>query len=86
MTTAETTEKTLPRLKQRYRDEIKRLEAMELGLDGTLAPNLAGRSLQEVTPRAQGRNNKGDWKPKPLGPGGGGYDPKKMKGRGRKAG
>ena len=70
----------------RYRDEIKRLEAMELGLDGALAPNLAGRSLQEATPRAQGRNNKGDWKPKPLGPGGGGYDPKKMKGRGRKAG
>jgi excinuclease ABC subunit B len=70
----------------RYRDEIKRLEAMELGLDGGLAPNLAGRSLQEAKPRAQGRNNKGDWKPKPLGPGGGGYDPKKMKGRGRKAG
>jgi excinuclease ABC subunit B len=67
----------------RYRDEIKRLEAMELGLDGALAPNLAGRSLQEATPRASAKK---DWKPKPMGPGGGGYDPKKMKGRGRKAG
>ncbi len=56
----------------RLRDEIKRLESLELGLE----PNLAGRSLQEATPRA-------DWKPKPLGPGGGGYDPKKMR-RGRK--
>ncbi len=56
----------------RLRDEIKRLEALDLGLE----PNLAGRSLREATPKA-------DWKPKPLGPGGGGYDPKKMKG-GRK--
>ncbi|MCK8782943.1 excinuclease ABC subunit UvrB [Roseomonas sp. NAR14] len=55
----------------RLRDEIKRLEGLELGL----APNLAGRSLQEATPRA-------DWKPKPLGPGGGGYDPEKAKRRG----
>jgi excinuclease ABC subunit B len=56
----------------RLRDEIKRLEALDLGLE----PNLAGRSLREATPKA-------GWKPKPLGPGGGGYDPKKMKG-GRK--
>jgi excinuclease ABC subunit B len=70
----------------RYRDEIKRLEAMELGLDGALAPNMAWRSLQDATPRAQGRNTKKDWKPKPMGPGGGGYDPNKVKGRGRKAG
>ena len=56
----------------RLRDEIKRLEALDLGLE----PNLAGRSLQEAKPRA-------DWKPTPLGPGGGGYDPKKAKG-GRK--
>ncbi len=56
----------------RLRDEIKRLEALDLGLE----PNLAGRSLQEATPRA-------DWRPKPMGPGGGGYDPKKVKG-GRK--
>jgi excinuclease ABC subunit B len=52
----------------RLRDEIKRLEAMDLGL----APNLAGRSLREAAPRQ-------DWKPKPLGPGGGGYEPEKRK-------
>ncbi|MFL1462760.1 excinuclease ABC subunit UvrB [Roseococcus sp. DSY-14] len=62
----------------RLRDEIKRLEAMELGI---IAPNEAGRSLQEVTPRAP--TKKKDWKPKPLGPGGGGYEPK-GKGRGRR--
>ncbi len=56
----------------RLRDEIKRLESLDLGLE----PNLAGRSLQEATPRA-------DWRPRPMGPGGGGYDPKKGKG-GRK--
>ena len=54
----------------RLRDEIKRLEAMELGLD---APMPSGR---EARP-------KGDWKPKPLGPGGGGYDPEKKSARGR---
>jgi excinuclease ABC subunit B len=60
----------------RLRDELKRLEALELGLQ----PNLAGRSLQASSPR-----QKEDWKPKPLGPGGGGYDPKKGKGgRGRR--
>ncbi|GGJ38820.1 excinuclease ABC subunit UvrB [Neoroseomonas lacus] len=57
----------------RLRDEIKRLEALDLGLE----PNLAGRSLREATPKA-------DWKPKPMGPGGGGYDPKKLKGGARK--
>ncbi|TCH99552.1 excinuclease ABC subunit UvrB [Roseococcus sp. SYP-B2431] len=62
----------------RYRDEIKRLEALELGIPGeaALSPNQAGRSLREAVPKKE-------WKPKPLGPGGGGYDPKKMK-RGRK--
>jgi excinuclease ABC subunit B len=67
----------------RLRDEIKRLEAMDLGL----APNLAGRSLQEATPR-QAAKPKADWKPKPLGPGGGGYEPEKRKrgsGFGRRA-
>jgi excinuclease ABC subunit B len=60
----------------RLRDEIKRLESLELGLQ----PNLAGRPLQAEAPR-----KKEDWKPKPLGPGGGGYDPKKGKGgRGRR--
>jgi excinuclease ABC subunit B len=58
----------------RLRDEIKRLESLDLGL----SPNLAGRSLQEAKPKA-----KSDWKPKPMGPGGGGYDPSKGKGRGR---
>ena len=65
----------------RLRDEVKRLEAMDLGL----APNLAGRSLQEAAPRQAAP--KQDWKPKPLGPGGGGYDPEKRKrgGGGRRA-
>ncbi|WP_144185918.1 excinuclease ABC subunit UvrB [Elioraea rosea] len=50
----------------RLRDEIRRLEAKELGLD---APGMPRRQAEE-------------WKPKPMGPGGGGYDPKK-RGRGR---
>ncbi|NKC29998.1 excinuclease ABC subunit UvrB [Falsiroseomonas selenitidurans] len=75
----------------RLRDEIKRLEALELGL----LPNLAGRSLQDSAPRGgngQGTGKPGgrarqDWKPKPMGPGGGGYDPNKAKGgRGRRRG
>ncbi|MFN3450193.1 MAG: helicase-related protein, partial [Roseococcus sp.] len=61
----------------RLRDEIKRLEALDLGLPGAaLSPNAAGRSLREATPRK-------DWAPKPLGPGGGGYEPK-PRGRRRK--
>ena len=66
----------------RLRDEIKRMEALDLGLE----PNLAGRSLQESAPKAPARGPgraKADWKPKPLGPGGGGYDPEKRRG-GRK--
>jgi excinuclease ABC subunit B len=60
----------------RLRDEIKRLESLELGLQ----PNLAGRPLQASAPQ-----RKADWKPKPLGPGGGGHDPAKAKGgRGRR--
>ncbi|MFZ4406094.1 MAG: excinuclease ABC subunit UvrB [Paracraurococcus sp.] len=68
----------------RLRDEVKRLEAMDLGLE----PNLAGRSLQEAAPRsaaAKPGRPKQDWKPKPMGPGGGGYDPDKRGGRGRRA-
>ena len=53
----------------RLRDEIKRLEALELGLPAPPAP-------------AQLRTKK-DRTPEPLGPGGGGYDPAKMK-RGRR--
>jgi excinuclease ABC subunit B len=75
----------------RLRDEVKRLEGLELGL----GPNLAGRSLQEATPRGAGpaaagarrpttaSSRREDWKPKPLGPGGGGYDPEKRKGAAR---
>jgi excinuclease ABC subunit B len=55
----------------RLRDEIKRLESLELGLQ----PNLAGRPLQASSPRKAE-----EWKPKPMEPGGGGYDPKKGKG------
>jgi excinuclease ABC subunit B len=46
----------------RYRDEIKRLEALELGIPGAaaLSSNQAGRSLREAVPKK-------DWKPKPMG-------------------
>jgi excinuclease ABC subunit B len=47
----------------RLRDEIRRLEALELGLD----PKLAGRPLREAAPKA-------DWRPKPQGAGGGGRE------------
>ena len=72
----------------RLRDEIKRLENLELGLE----PNLAGRSMQEAMPRrgaesrpaARGGRGKAEgkkeWRPKPLGPGGGGYEPDKKRG------
>jgi excinuclease ABC subunit B len=55
----------------RLRDEIKRLEALDLGLP----PPPAASSIRP----------KRDRTPEPLGPGGGGYDPAKMKRRrGRK--
>ena len=70
----------------RLRDENKRLEALELGLGsgsgGSMAANEAGRSLRDSTPAKPGRGKKEAWKPKPMGPGGGGWDPKKMKKRG----
>jgi excinuclease ABC subunit B len=66
----------------RLRDEIKRLEKLELGLDSALEPNLAGRSMNPAAPK---RGGKADWKPKPLGPGGGGYDPEKKRGGRRRA-
>ncbi|EFH12010.1 excinuclease ABC subunit UvrB [Pseudoroseomonas cervicalis] len=75
----------------RLRDEIKRLENLELGLAAPggkaagLQPNLAGRSMQEAAPKRGGRA-KGEWKPKPLGPGGGGYDPEKKRGGRRRSG
>ncbi len=52
----------------RLRDEIRRLEAVELGVAAPPAPTRALSSKQDRTPR-------------PLGPGGGGYDPSKMRGR-----
>jgi excinuclease ABC subunit B len=55
----------------RLRDEIKRLEALELGLEPPPAPSQL--------------RMKRDRTPEPLGPGGGGYDPSKMK-RGKKRG
>jgi excinuclease ABC subunit B len=51
----------------RMRDEIKRLEALDLGLE---PPPVASASLR---PRK-------DRTPEPLGPGGGGYDPSKRRG------
>ncbi len=54
----------------RLRDEIKRLEALDLGLPPPLIA-------------AQPGNKKEDRTPEPLGPGGGGYDPAKVK-RGRR--
>ncbi len=50
----------------KLRDEIRRLEAHELGLDrpGVVAPRT----------RAQ------DWKPEPMGPGGGGWEPARKRG------
>ncbi len=54
----------------RIRDEIKRLEALDLGLP---APPAAS-----ATQRPGGRSKK-DWAPKPGGPGGGGYDPSKRR-------
>ena len=53
----------------RLRDEIKRLEALELGIE---PPPAAPRAVRDRTPE-------------PLGPGGGGYDPAKMK-KGRRRG
>src|SRR6202789_4477903 len=53
----------------RLRDEIKRLEALDLGL--------------EPPPRASANSRpKKDWIPAPGGPGGGGYDPGKRRGAG----
>jgi excinuclease ABC subunit B len=51
----------------RLRDEIRRLEALELGLE---PPPVASATLR---PRR-------DRTPEPLGPGGGGYDPSKRRG------
>ena len=54
----------------RLRDEIKRLEALELGL--------------EPPPSRSFSAQKRDRTPEPLGPGGGGYDPEKRRGGARR--
>ncbi len=53
----------------RLRDEIKRLEALDLGLEPPPAPSASMRPKKDRTPE-------------PMGPGGGGYDPTKRRGRG----
>ncbi|MBB2160380.1 excinuclease ABC subunit UvrB [Gluconacetobacter sacchari] len=66
----------------RLRDEIKRLEALDLGLDPVPAPvSTAGGAGS--TGRPQRRKGQG---PEPLGPGGGGYDPARGRGGGRRRG
>ncbi len=55
----------------RMRDEIKRLEALDMGLPPPPPSSSAGRPRRDRTPE-------------PLGPGGGGYDPEKMKRRKRR--
>jgi excinuclease ABC subunit B len=54
----------------RLRDEIRRLEALELGLEPPPVASATLRPKRQTTPQ-------------PLGPGGGGYDPK-QRGRGRR--
>jgi excinuclease ABC subunit B len=51
----------------RLRDEIKRLEALELGLEPPPAASATLRPRRDRTPE-------------PMGPGGGGYDPAKRRG------
>jgi excinuclease ABC subunit B len=59
----------------RLRDEIRRLEALDLGLE---PPPISSASQRPgVAPRG-----KRDRTPEPMGPGGGGYDPSKRRGRG----
>lgn len=54
----------------RLRDEIQRLEALQLGLEPSpVAASTAGKA------QTSGRKPKKDKVPRPLGPGGGGYDP-----------
>ncbi|RBM09277.1 excinuclease ABC subunit UvrB [Novacetimonas cocois] len=65
----------------RLRDEIRRLEALELGLEPPPLPqSVAGRA--GGNPRADARRAR---TPEPLGPGGGGYDPAARRG-GRRRG
>ena len=54
----------------RLRDEIRRLEALDLGLEPPPAPSVVAAAAKR------------DRTPEPMGPGGGGYDPSKRRGRG----
>ena len=54
----------------RLRDEIRRLEALDLGLEPPPAPSASLRPNGAIAT------------PEPMGPGGGGYDPTKRRGRG----
>ncbi len=58
----------------RLRDELRRLEALDLGLEPPPAPSASLRPSA-----AAGRGRK-DFKPEPMGPGSGGYDPSKRRG------
>ena len=51
----------------RLRDEIRRLEAVDLGLEPPPASSASQRPRKDRTPE-------------PMGPGGGGYDPSKRRG------
>ncbi|MFW7267109.1 excinuclease ABC subunit UvrB [Gluconacetobacter sp. Hr-1-5] len=66
----------------RLRDEIKRLEALDLGLDPVPVPvstaGVAGSAGRPPRRKGQG--------PEPMGPGGGGYDPAKGRGGRRRGG
>ncbi len=62
----------------RLRDEIRRLEALDLGLEPPPAASATTRMGWSPKPKR-------DRTPEPLGPGGGGYDPSKRRGqRGRR--
>ena len=60
----------------RLRDELRRLEALDLGLEPPPAPSASLR------PGGAGARGRKDRTPEPMGPGGGGYDPSKRRGRG----
>jgi excinuclease ABC subunit B len=64
----------------RLRDELRRLEALELGVTPPPAPSASLR------PGGTGARARKDRTPEPMGPGGGGYDPSKRRGGMRRRG
>jgi len=64
----------------RLRDEVKRLEAVQLGIE---PPPPTPRSSAGVPGGRKPRPERAEKGPVPLGPGGGGYDPAKRRGGGR---